>query len=391
MKKEASFQQIVNELPQNREKLVAMREIFLANLIMISEIPAPTFHEQPRADFLIQRFSEAGLLNPSTDEQSNALGILQGEQDDSAILMVAHLDTLHSGKIDHTVTVKPDGISGPGIADNSLGLAATISLPRILNLLDIQLQSNLILMGASRSLGRGNLEGLRFFLSNNELPIKAGICVEGARLGRLNYRSIGMLRGDVICSVPDEYDWTQFGARGAIGILNDVINKIYSIPLPKKPTTQILLGAVSGGNVYNRAANDARLSFEIQSDSDEMIVQLEKTMHNIADEVTYNTRAKVEVDAFARREAGGIEFAHPLVQRTRSILTKMNQDPFVYPSTSELSAFIDKQTPAITVGISKADHLAKENETVFVDSIFTGLAQLVGILLAVDRGCCDVD
>ena len=48
-------------------------------------------------------------------------------------------------------------------------------------------------MGSARSLGRGDLEGLRFFLDNFKKPITAGVCIEGVKLGRLSYSSIGIV------------------------------------------------------------------------------------------------------------------------------------------------------------------------------------------------------
>ncbi len=80
-------------------------------------------------------------------------------------------------------------------------------------------------MGAAQSLGRGDLAGLRF-LANKAFPIKAGIGVEGVQIGRLDHTSIRMLRGEITCTVPEEYDWTLFGKTGAILVINEVINHI---------------------------------------------------------------------------------------------------------------------------------------------------------------------
>ena len=156
--------------------------------------------------------------------------------------------------MDHTLTVHADQVSGPAVGDNALGLAVVVTLPVLLELLDIHLQSNLILMGSARSLGRGNLEGLHFFLSKTKIPIQAGICVEGIGLGRLSYQTIGMLRGEIECTVPAEYDWTRFGASGAIVTLNEVINRILEIPLPRRPRTTIVLGSVEGGQSFSSIA-----------------------------------------------------------------------------------------------------------------------------------------
>ena len=84
------------------------------------------------------------------------------------------------------MTVTENRIIGPGIADNSLGLAAMASLPPILEKIGIRLQDNLLLLGVSKSLGQGDLEGLRFFLNNKPMPVRTALCLEGERLSLIH-------------------------------------------------------------------------------------------------------------------------------------------------------------------------------------------------------------
>ena len=71
---------ILSDLPRLREAAAAMQEIILANLVMIGEVPAPTGEEEKRVQFILQRFSECGLQNCSSDEKGNGYGVLFGEQ-----------------------------------------------------------------------------------------------------------------------------------------------------------------------------------------------------------------------------------------------------------------------------------------------------------------------
>ena len=94
---------ILDALPRYEERLSELSEIMLANLVMIAETPAPTFSEQRRTEFLLERFNEYELQNCSTDEAGNALGILPGELGDRNILVVGHMDTVFTESEDHTV------------------------------------------------------------------------------------------------------------------------------------------------------------------------------------------------------------------------------------------------------------------------------------------------
>jgi acetylornithine deacetylase/succinyl-diaminopimelate desuccinylase-like protein len=386
---EKKFQKILDALPEYRAAAESIRETLLANLVLIGEIPAPTFDETARVCFLLDRFAECGLHNGSTDEVGNGLAILPGENDQKNILLVAHVDTPFSEKDDHTIAVSSDRVTGFGVADNSLGVAVLATIPTLLEKLNIRLNANLVLMAAARSLGRGNLEGLRFFLENNSLPIRAGIGIEGVELGRLSIGSIGMLRGEIRCTVPEEYDWTRFGASGAILTINEIINKMSAIALPRKPRTTIVFGAVEGGKAFHPIPNHALLRFEIRSDSAEMVKEIHQQIEDIVEEMSSRTESEVTLDIVARRKPGGLPFGHPLSRRTRNILKALGVEGRSNPSTSELFAFIDKQIPAVTVGITTGEHINQPGEGVLIKPMFTGLAQIVGMLQAIDGGFCD--
>lgn len=388
-KKFNSVEEIVVAMPAIHDICVSLRETLLANLVMIGEIPAPTFSERARVEFLLQRFSECGLTNTSSDECGNGLGILPGNNDDRNILLLAHADTVFSERRDHTVSVHAGKISGPGIADNSLGLAVLATLPTLVEKLGLDLDAGLVLMGGARSLGRGDLEGVRFFLENNKIPITAGICVEGVQLGRLSYASAGMLRGEIVCRVPEEYDWIRRGATGAILVLNEVINRILGIPLPRKPQTSIVLGSVEAGEGFNIIPTEGRLRFEVRSESSDIVKQIAGELEDIVEDITSQSGAEVELDIVARRETAGLSIGHPLVKQTREIMKALDLRPHITPSISELSVLISHGIPAVTLGMTEGERLHEQRETVLLEPMFTGLTQLVATLLAIDGGFCD--
>lgn len=380
------FTDLLEKLPEFQEKARDLSEILLSNLVMISEIPSPTFGESHRTGFLMERFNEYELLNCSTDEAGNALGIIPGKTGERNILIVAHLDTIFPSKTDHTVTVEPGVVTGTGVGDDSLGLAALTTLPILLSHLGIELNSNVVLMGSAKSLGHGDLEGIRFFLNNKNMVINSGICVEGVKLGRLSYSSIGMLRGEMHYLVPEEYDWTRFGAGGAIVNMNDVINRILEIPLPRRPRTSIVLNRMEAGASFNTIPRHAELQFEIRSESGEIVRRLGDQIADIGAEISSQTGADVEYKVLARREPGGIAFSHPLANHARSIIKALGVHPRISPSTSELSAFIDHGIPAVTIGLTQGEHHNEEKERLEIEPIFLGIAQLVGLLIAIDGG-----
>lgn len=380
---------IIKEMPEHVKLNEGMREILLANLAMLGEIPAPTFKEENRIKLLLDRFTDLGLSKTSVDEVGNGVAVIEGSGGDRNIMLVAHADTIVPETVNHTYTITTEEVIGPGVGDNSLGMAVLATLPYMLEKINYKPVNNIILMAGTRSLGRGNLEGLRFFLENSKLPVSYGVCVEGVRLGRLSHTSIGMLRGDITCRIPEKYDWSRFGSSSAILTLNEVINKINDIRLPKRPKSSVIMGSIEGGNSYNTITTFARLKFEIRSESAELTREIADRIEEITTEVTSGHSETVELDIFARRDPGGIPFSHPLVRSTRRIIESLGVEPRLAPSTSELAAFIDKGIPAVTLGITDGVRAGDHKESILIEPIYKGLAQLIATIKAIDGGVCE--
>lgn len=360
------------------------RDLLLANLVMTAETASPTFGEASRVRFLLDRFRESGLDNISSDEVNNAVGFLPGTAGDKTIAIVAHLDTVFSPKENHALSLGPDRIKGIGIGDNSLGAAVLVTLPMLLRHIGFQPACNLLLLGVSRSLGRGNLGGIRFLLEHSSIPIDLALCLEGCPLGRLNYSSVAMMRGEISVQMPDEYDFSRFGVHGAIYRLNDIINRILEIPRPSRPQTSIVFGSIEGGNTFHQLARDARLRFEIRSESDDIADGILHRIRGIIDEVRARSGVQIDLDEIANRRHGGIPFDHPLVQTCRDVMRTLGITPQIGPSMSELAALIAAGIPAVTLGLTRVHNVNTLEETVEIEPLTDGIAQVLGVLHALN-------
>ena len=376
---------LLDELPA---LLAPMREEMLANLVMIGQTPAPTGQEHHRVKYLMDRFAESGLPEAGPDEAGNAVGFLPGKVGDRTALLVAHLDTIVPASVDHNATVLADRIEGPGISDNSLGAAVLTMLPSVLQRLGIELNCNLQLLGSVRSLDRGDHAGLKFFLDHAARPYDFGVCVEGVALGRLNYFSIGTIRGDVSCRVRP-IESRSYGSESAIVVLNYVINRILAIEVPTRPFTKIRIARVHAGKSYDVDPEKAKLGFEVNSHSDEMIGRVLEQIEDIVSEMSARHAVDAELDVFFRRTAGGLRFSHPLVKACVNVMEGLGIEPDQGHSPSELSEFIAREIPAVTLGISEGSKHHDEIDYVRIEPVMRGVAQLVGLLLAIDRGDAD--
>ena len=387
--KETSLESLLKKIPEQMERLKAVRETCLTDAVLLGEIPSPTFGEEERVRLALDRFRENGLDDPEIDEFGNASGTLPGTEGGASILVTAHADSVFSADTPHVLNVGPDSITGPGIADNAIGLAAVVGLPRLLEHLGVRLKDDLLLLANVRSLGRGNLEGARSFLETKQRPIRAGICVEGATQGRLSYSGLGTLRGEITLRIPSNYDWEGFGAAGAISHLTRFVNQLMEIPIPKEPKTKMIFGGLRCGSTFNTSPRRGSLRFEITSEDDDVLHDMEKQVSELSEQFSLETGTSVGLEIVAKRENCGIPFSHPLVKTTRAIMDETGITPIVDPSTGDLNALIRAGHPGVTVGLTTAENLREENETIHLEPLFAGLAQLITLLQAIDQGLCE--
>ncbi len=389
MDNDTILSELLQGIAKRTEKIRDKRDSLLTDAVLLGETPSPTYGEDKRIRVIVDRFRENGLNSPIIDEFGNASAHLPGLEGQSSILIMAHADSVFSPDIRHEIQVGSDHMTGPGIADNALGLAAMIALPRLLKELGIQLRDDLILVANTRSLGRANLEGAKAFLETMSSPVRAGICVEGSTLGRLSYSGLGTLRGEITLQVPSDYDWKRFGASGAISHLTSLINQIREIAIPKEPKTQLVFGGLRCGSSFNTSPRQGTLRFEITSEGDDIIGHMEDQLNEICEQFSAETGTQVNMEVVAKRKNCSIPFTHPLVKTTRSIMQELGITPQVDPSTGDLNALILGGLPAVTLGLTTVKNLREINETVQLDPLYAGITQLVSLIQAIDQGICE--
>ncbi|MCK5783464.1 MAG: M20/M25/M40 family metallo-hydrolase, partial [Desulfobacterales bacterium] len=365
-------------------------DTIITNIVLIGQIPSPTFHEEKRAEILLERMSQSGVDQCTTDSFQNPIGIIRGtDRIKPPIFVVAHIDTFIEKDIDHNYTVKKNSITGPGVLDNSTGVGVLASLPEIFKKLGLEFKSDIVLAGVIHSLGKGNLRGIRHLLKNWETPIRGAVCIEGGELGRLNYYSNGTKRCEISCNISTTLGWEHKFKPNAILILNEVINQILKLRLPQRPRSRVIIGKISGGFKHGIIAHEGTLGFEIQSDSDNMVKTVFNDIKDIVDGVSHEYQVEINLETISNVNASTLKYNHPLVKSSAAVMKKLDLVPVSDASGSELSIFLSRKIPAITLGITHGENYHLENANIEIEPIFKGIAQIIGVMTAIDNGVCD--
>ena len=380
----------LENLTEYAQAIKRLKETIITNIVLLGQEPAPTFKEKTRSQLFLDRLADFGVDECTIDGYQNPIGIIRGKAKDKApIFVVAHMDTAVNKDVNHNFVVNEETITGTGIMDNSVGVGVLASLPFIFKSMGLSFESDIVLAGVIQSIGRGNLRGIRHLLKTWSTPVRGAVCIEGGELGRLNYSTYGMIRGEIDCTIPMESGFEPQFKPNAILILNEIINQILRLRLPQRPRSRVIIGKISGGYKHGRIAHDATLGFEIQSDSDSMVKTIYNDIADIVNGAGHEYRVDLKLNTISSLHASRIGYAHPLVKSAVLTMHKLGLKPVSEPSESELSIFLAHQIPAVTLGVTRGRDYHLEGATMEIEPMFKGIAQILGVILSIDNGVCD--
>jgi peroxiredoxin len=54
-----------------------------------------------------------------------------------------------------------------------------------------------------------------------------------------------------------------------------------------------------------------------------------------------------------------------------------------------MSIFLSQKIPAVTLGITRGENVYQDKATMEIEPMYKGIAQVIGVLQAIDSGVCD--
>jgi len=184
----------------------------------LCRIPAPTFLEQQRAEWMAAQFRGFGCRS-QIDRAGNGVAFLNEKSRGPYVAITAHLDTVLAPRGKDDVTVGPDGkFHGPGVSDNGSGLAALLAIARALKAApEIEgRRAEPVLIGNVGEEGEGNLTGMRWLCKSDlAREIAAFLVIDGAATDHITTRGLGSRRRHAQPTQPPQPASPQLCAHGA--------------------------------------------------------------------------------------------------------------------------------------------------------------------------------
>ena len=319
--------------------------------VRIAEVPAPTFAESDRAAYVVTRFRELGLEQIETDHVGNVYGLLAGTGP-PALAFAAHMDTVFPADLPHTVRRTEGRLYGPGVGDNSAGLAGVLGALAALRAAGAQPRRPVWFVATVGEEGLGNLRGAAAATDRLGRDVDAVIAVEGSFFGRLSHTGVGSRRLEIRCRTAGGHSWHDFGRPSAVHALARAAAAISSFTVPAEPRTTFNIGCFEGGTGVNVIAEDVRLLLDMRSVDARALDDLTaRVRHVVGAAATQGVEFAVQEVGF--RPAGSLSPQHSLVRICAAVLQRLHVTPQYAPASTDANIPLSRGILAVTLGITR--------------------------------------
>ena len=371
-----------------------MKSNFLADIlnlaVSIQQIPAPTFSEEQRAAYVHKRFINEHLLDVSVDEIWNVYGRIPGSGDMPPVVVSAHLDTVFPQSVELKVSYVEDKIFGPGIGDNSLGVASLFGLiwhlrrrasrrGRDVNQIYSDLSGDIWLVANVGEEGLGDLVGMRAVVDRFANRPAAYVVLEGMALGQIYNRGLGVRRYQITAKTLGGHSWVDYGRPSAIHELAALIDRLASLPIPDEPRTTLNVGVIHGGTSINTIAPEATIELDLRSESAQTLSSLISQVEMLVSEANL-PEVEFSIEMIGDRLVGEISSDHPLIRLAKHGLEDVGIKPCLNIGSTDANIPLSRGLPAVCLGMTTGGGAHTVNEFISIEPLEQGMKQLISVV-----------
>lgn len=334
-----------------------INEIHLA----LCRVPAPTFLEQQRAEWMAAQFRALGC-EAYIDRAGNVIATLNAAAKGPYVALTAHLDTVLTPRNKEEISVDADGkFRGPGVSDNGAGLAALLAVARALKSSPYMEDavSDVLFVANVGEEGEGNLSGMRFLCKQSALAKKIGafLILDGATTDHITNRALGSRRFEVTFTGPGGHSWSDFGVGNPVHALSRAVALFSEVRLNGSPKSSINVGLIEGGTGINAIPPLARAKVDIRSESNEKMDELVELLNGAIErsqEVENHRSSGGKVAARIReigaRPAAALRDDAPILSYVRAVDAYLGIRSHLDTASTDANIPMSLGIPALSIG-----------------------------------------
>jgi acetylornithine deacetylase/succinyl-diaminopimelate desuccinylase-like protein len=343
--------------------------------LSIQRVPAPSFAEQARAEFVAAHLSRAGL-EVELDDAPNVYARVAGASDGPGLMVSAHLDTVFPQETDLSSRREGQRLYGPGIGDNSMGLAGLMTLAhKLMNAAEPPACDVWFVANAGEE-GLGDLQGMRRAL--DRLSVRGCIVLEGTTGNPwpLTHRGLGVRRYKIDVQARGGHSWGSFGEPSAIHALVRIASLITRWQVPQSPRTTFNIGVIEGGTSVNTIAEHASMLLDLRSEDGAELARLITRTEELVKAAQAISDAQVTATIVGDRPTGEIATDHPLLVAASEILAEQgvrSEDIQYNVGSTDANIPLSRGLPAVTLYLTEGHDVHRLSEWLSLEHLPVGM------------------
>lgn len=356
----------------------------------LAQIPAPSGHEERRAEFirdwLLAQGAPVGAVR--IDEAKNVIlslpaGAGSGGGDDGLAVFAAHTDVVFPDTDPLPLAESPTRLLAPGVGDDTANLVGLLLAARWFLRHRAPLDRPLLVVANSCEEGLGNLAGTRELFRHYAGRVREFTSFD-LYLGTHVTHAVGSHRWRVICHTQGGHSWENFGRDNAIEALCSFIEDLYRLDLPTRAKTTVNVGRFVGGTTVNSIAEEASVLVEYRSSSEECLEEMYGKFVVLVEE-HLKEKSRIDAKLIGRRPASGEvvpDGQDELIAATDRVIRELGGvTPEHHESSTDANIPFSLGIPAHTVGTVAGGLLHTREEWVEKESLRRGLAVILALML----------
>jgi acetylornithine deacetylase/succinyl-diaminopimelate desuccinylase-like protein len=352
-------------------------ERLIQHTLALQAIPAPTFSESRRADYLRLAFSDVGLDRPQIDAVGNLKVKIRGGERDPLILC-AHMDHVFEETPLPQAQRVSGKIIGPGVGDNAVALATLIEIAH--EFIHHPLPGDLWLVGTVGEEGLGNLHGMREIVSHFGSQVTGYIALEGIGLGQIYHQGLPAERYRVTVQTQGGHSWIHADRPSAVHILLSIGAQLLKIPLSESPRTTLNIGLISGGRSVNSIANEASMALDVRSLDAETLASTSRQIKKIIREMQ-SPDCSIQIELTGARPGGALGSEHALVAAAQQALNEAGEEGIsLAAGSTDANLPLSEGIPAICLGLTYGGEAHSEGEYIEIAPLERGVQALKNLI-----------
>jgi tripeptide aminopeptidase len=334
----------------------------MADLMALTQIPAPPFMEGERGRAFLDMMREIGVDSAWVDDVGNVIGVRRGSGSGQVLAIAGHLDTVFPPETDVSIRASGDTLFAPGIADDTRGLATVLAVLRAMNDGNVQTEADVLFIGNVGEEGIGDLRGVKHLFREGGPRIDHFISVDGTGSTGITHMGLGSHRYRVTFRGPGGHSWGAFGLANPAHAMGQAIAYFQNGADPYTRTapfrTSYNVGRLGGGTSVNSVPFESWMEIDMRSEGVGTLVAIDAILQGaiqraLAEENDLRTRGEpltVDVDLIGDRPSGELAEGDPYVQQAAAVTRVFGLEPTFRRSSTDSNIPISMGIPAITIG-----------------------------------------